>query len=161
YGPNPLAILLPHAQNIRNAAALLGYDSDRLAARGDIDAALRSARGSVNAGRSLGDEPFIISHLVRNACIALGLRAAEVALGQGQASDAELAALQEVLALEEKHPTYLVAVRGERAVMDQLLTSLMSGKVPMDDLFAMLSGGQRRDNPAYWYWRFLGTSKAD
>src|SRR5688572_13556060 len=98
-----------------------------LSQKGDVAGALRSARGIVNAGRSLYDEPLAISQLIRIACVAIAVNAAERSLSLGEAPDAELAALQRLLADEEKHPTLLVVMRGERAVFHDLWTKLISG----------------------------------
>ena len=59
--------LLPHVQGARTAARLLAADAAVRAQDGDIDGALDSCRSILAAGRSFGDEPFLISHLVHVA----------------------------------------------------------------------------------------------
>ena len=51
-------------------ARLLQADAAIRAHNGDLDGALDSCRAILGAGRSIGDEPFVISQLVR---IAIGM----------------------------------------------------------------------------------------
>jgi hypothetical protein len=143
---NPIATLLPDLQESRKVANLLQYDAMLRAQQGDADGALRSCRGIINAGRSVGDEPLMISALVRCAIIAVGANAAERTLAQGVAGDAELARLQELLALEDQHPTMRIAVRGERASSYDLLSKMADGRISVAEMDAMIDGQQQ----AWW-----------
>jgi hypothetical protein len=131
---NPIETLLEDQQKTRRIASLLRYDALHRAEKGDLRGALESCRAGVNAGRSLGDEPFVISQFIRIACLAVAFDMVERVLAQGEATEADLAALQKLLEEEEKHPTLLVAVRGERAVLDDLFTKLGDGTLTMESL---------------------------
>jgi hypothetical protein len=134
HAQNPIMTLLPHAQNVRNVGRLLQADAMRRAHDGDIDGALESCRAILNAARSLGDEPFAISQLVR---IAIGSTAAltiERVLAQGEASEAALAKVQALLAQEAASSPILVAIRGERAGSSLLMEKLISGEVDLNSL---------------------------
>jgi hypothetical protein len=82
----------------------------------------------------VGDEPIFISQLVRIACLALAFDQVERALAQGEATDADLAALQTLLAEEDRHPTLLICMRGERAALDDLFTKLGDGTLTVESL---------------------------
>src|SRR5206468_121128 len=79
-------------------------------------------------------EPTAISQLVRAKCVTRALEAAERVLGQTQPAAADLAALQELLADEDRHPGFLVAVRGERAMMHATLDALGRGDIDLSDV---------------------------
>jgi hypothetical protein len=106
---------------------LLAYDVLRHAQAGDMRPALTSCRAALNAARSVGDEPLIISQLVRTACDAVACQSAERALSQGEAPADELLALQRLLQHEAAFPALLVATRGERAMIHETLDALESG----------------------------------
>ena len=79
--------LLPHVQRTRSVARLLAADSAMRAHDGDIDGALESCRAIVATGRSLSDEPLLISLLVRIAITNVALKATSRVLGQGDPTD--------------------------------------------------------------------------
>jgi hypothetical protein len=116
-----MSTLVPHVQDVRELATLLGYDALlRAQERPDGDGALASCQAALNAGRSLGDEPLLISLLVRLATRSMALRKLERVLAQTQPSEPALAALQQLLELEEQQPLMLMAARGERALSDRM-----------------------------------------
>jgi hypothetical protein len=131
---NPIATLLPHAQEARNLARLLHYDALNLAQKDRIGESLRSCQAALNTGRSFGDEPFIISQLCRTACVGVAAGAAERTLALGQAPAGDLARLQALVELEEAHPTSVVALRGERAQLHILLNGLANGSIPVEGI---------------------------
>jgi hypothetical protein len=140
---NPIGTLLQDQQETRKVANLLQYDAMLRSQQGDPDGALRSCRGIINAGRSLGDEPLMISMLIRCAIIAVGANASERVLAQGVPGDAELARLQELMALEDQHQTMRIAVRGERASTYDLLTKMADGRLKGGEIDVMIDGRQR------------------
>jgi hypothetical protein len=156
---NPFMTLLPDQQETRRAASLLQLDAMLRTQRGDLHGALVSSRACLNAGRSLGDEPFLISQLIRIACVSIACGMVERVLAQGEATDADLADLQKALAEEDRDQSLLAALRGERGVLADLFTKLEDGKVPMKEL----RGLTRLDPQAEASWRLqlLGISKAD
>jgi hypothetical protein len=59
--------LLPNTQKVRQLANVLDYDILLQVQDRDFAQALRSARALLNTGRSIGDEPTLVSQLVRIA----------------------------------------------------------------------------------------------
>jgi hypothetical protein len=143
--PAVIDTLLPHVQGTRGVARLLVASAVIQAHDGDISGALDSCRAIVAAGRSIGDEPFLISHLVHIAIGESALDATWRVLGQGEACDAALAALQELLLDEMKQPLLLTGVKGERAVLTEIIRRLGSGEIPFSALSD--SGPSGRDGP--------------
>jgi len=133
YSDDWIGTLLPHLQDVRQIGNLLAWDVMLRAQNGDADGALASCRAIVNTGRSIGDEPFLISELVRIAVRAIAVGKIERALAQGQPSNAALAALQQLLEKEEAEQLTLNALRGERAGFDHLLEAFQTGKKALTD----------------------------
>ncbi len=143
--PNPIETPLPHVQDARHLARLLVADSAVLAHDGDFDAALESCRSGIGVARSIGDEPFVISHLVRIAIVGVSVDAACRVLAQGEPSDAALARLQADLLTERDQPILLYGMRGERASMTEIIRKLANEEMPIS---ALSSGGQPFDPTA-------------
>jgi hypothetical protein len=118
---------LDHVQEARMVASLLQVDALVRAQEGDADGALRSTRAVLQTGRSIGDAPTNIPQLIRIAQRALAVDLLERVLAQGQPSSRALADLQHLLEDEERHPTLLIAARGERAGDDRLMEYLQAG----------------------------------
>lgn len=154
---NAMATILSSQQEIRRVASLLNYDAMLLAQQNDIDGALRSARATINAGRSLGDEPLIISQLIRMACVAIGCNGIERALSQGVASEAELTRVQALLALEEAHPTMRIAARGERAMAYDTINKILDGRITP----SAVHGGPPGSGSWWEDWIGIGLSRRD
>ena len=129
YSADGISTLLPHAQRARDVANFLKNDAWLRSAEGDADGALESGRAILNAGRSLYDEPFLVSQLVRVACRGIALWSIERSLAQGEPSETALDALGGLLADEEAQPLLLIATRGERAVVERFLRALREGSI--------------------------------
>jgi hypothetical protein len=127
--PNLIMTALGNQQKCRAAAQLLFYQSLRRAEEGDADGTLADCRATINAGRSIGDEPFLISVLIRNACVSIGCNSIARVLGQGQPSTAALLAMQQLLEDEDGHDGYRLALRGERASLHEMLGAIESGQL--------------------------------
>jgi hypothetical protein len=151
FTPDFISTLLPHTQEARGIANLLSYDALLRAQDQDADGALESCRAVLNAGRSVGDEPCLISQLVRIACRAIALEKAERTLAQGEPSDAALAQLQQLLEQEESAPLLLIGMRGERAGEDRLMDAIQTGKIKLTGALAMVSGlnGPANQGPSF------------
>jgi hypothetical protein len=74
---------LASQQKCRRVAVLLNYTSMRREAEGDFDGALADCRAAVNAGRSVGDDSFLVSLFIRNMCVTAGTMAAGRVFGAG------------------------------------------------------------------------------
>jgi hypothetical protein len=132
--------LMPDQPKSRFAAALLRYDVLRLAEEDRPDEALQSCRGIINAGRSLGDEPTLISMLIRTACVAIGCNSAERVLAQAQPDPREMLALQRLLEDEDAFPSLTVGIRGERAMGQESFDAMESGEVSLAELSGEKNG---------------------
>ncbi|WP_165253178.1 hypothetical protein [Paludisphaera soli] len=132
-GPKIIDTLLPETQNARTSPRLLNADAILSAQFGELDAALESCRAIIGAARSIGDEPFLISQLVRMAIDANAEHVVRRVLAQGEPSEEALAALQELLEDEREQPRLWWAVRGERAGLVELISRLMEGELELDD----------------------------
>ncbi|WP_337173375.1 hypothetical protein [Paludisphaera sp.] len=143
-GPAVIDTLLPETQNVRGVARLLNADVIVAAHDGGPDDALASCRAMIAAGRSIGDEPFAIGQLVRIAIGSTASRAARRALGLGEPSDQALAALQD-LALDERHqPRVRWGLRGERAILAEIIRRIAEGEMPIS---ALSEGGAASATP--------------
>jgi hypothetical protein len=134
YQPNPMYTRLERQQETRGVAVLLQYDAWMRAHDGDRRGAAASCRALFHVARSLGDEPLIISQLVRFAEDAIACEAVERVLAQAELEPGDLKALQRLAEQEEQHPALEIAMRGERALVHAVFEGLKSGAVSLDDL---------------------------
>jgi ABC-type transport system involved in multi-copper enzyme maturation permease subunit len=129
-----IGTLMPHLDAGNRVRQLLWYDVVLRAEEADPDGALVACRRLLNLGRSLGDEPMMISQMQRNLGARSAVRGAQRVLAQGEPTDAALADLQRRLADEETHPGLLIGVRGERAGMDTVMALIQAGELSWQDL---------------------------
>ncbi|MFO0849115.1 MAG: hypothetical protein U0871_11265 [Gemmataceae bacterium] len=125
--PNPMMINLTGSQDVRRAAGLLHLDAVAAANANKPADAVRSARALLNAGRAIGDEPTLISQLVRVACVAVAGRTVAEVLGLCEPTDTDgLAELHAELLREADFRRLTVGFRGERALSFQTFDWMMS-----------------------------------
>jgi hypothetical protein len=141
---NPYMTLLPHAQQCREVASLLQYDAHLSALENDADKGIESAHAALNVGRSISDEPFLISQLVRIACCRISSQAAMQVLAWCEARNG-LAELQAAFLAEADVPYLLNGLRGERAALHQMFAGLVSGELTYSDL---VIHGIQKEGPA-------------
>ncbi len=134
--PNPLMTLLEPQQKVRSTTNLLHYDAILRAHDGDMSGAMSACAAAINAGRSLGDEPFAISQLIRIACIAVGCQTLERVLAQGEPEPEDLERLQSLLQQEDAHSTQAIIWRGERAMQQATFEGLEKGTIKLDQLIS-------------------------
>jgi hypothetical protein len=130
YAADGFSTSFAHLLPAREVAGFLKHDAMLRSAEGDIDGALASGRGILNAGRSMYDEPSLIVQLSRTACTMIAVQSIERSLAQGEPSDIALKDLRSLLEEEEAFPVLLVAARGERAIAERFLQGVRSGQVP-------------------------------
>src|SRR5260370_13027208 len=70
----------------------------------------------------------MIAHLIRNACHHLAVQSIERTLAQGEVRDEDLATTQQLLLDEQAGKWLLMALRGDRAYQDQVMTWLDAGE---------------------------------
>jgi hypothetical protein len=141
---NPYMTLLPHVQKARDVAALLEYDALLAAVEQDADGAIASVHAALNVGRSIGDEPLLISQLVRIACGRVSTQSAIQVLAWGEPKNG-LTELQAAYRAEADTPFVLYGLRGERAMLHRTFESLESGRITADGLAVL---GLQKPGPA-------------
>jgi hypothetical protein len=124
-----LNIILNHVQQARAVENLLRYDAYLLAQENDMASALRDVRALIHTSRAIGDEPFVVSQLVRIHIDATAVATLQRVLGLGIAKDEDLKLVQALLLEEADTDFYLIGARGERALMDEFLTEVEGGKL--------------------------------
>jgi hypothetical protein len=152
-GPTLIDTPLPETQNARDAARFLAADAAIRTHDGDFDGALDSCRAILGVGRSIGDEPTLISFLVRAAIGGVAMKSARRVLGQGEPSDAALAKLETLVLDELSQPLLLNALKGERATLTELIRRVGVGAVPISALSgdtSELGSNRRRHQIAPW-----------
>ena len=124
-----LSTRLPHLKIMPQVATLLCYDALVRARDGELDGALLSCRAVLNAGRSVGDEPLLVSQSRRMLIREKACRQIEYTLTHGEAPAAALAELQHHLEAEDAQPLLWLGFRGERACADRFLEWIGSGRL--------------------------------
>ena len=138
-GDRPFVESLEETQGTRVVAHLMKTDALLAAQSGDAVRGLRAAHAILNAGRSIGDEPTLISTLVHFACDSITTEVAMrvLALNDATGSLTELAALQTALYVELNEPVLLNGLRGERAVVNHFFEGINTGRVTADTVAGM------------------------
>jgi hypothetical protein len=130
-GPTLIDTLLPQIQASRSVARLLEADAALRAHDGDSDGALDSCRAILATARSIGDEPMLISQLVRNMIDGMATISVQRVLGQGEPSDAALSRLQALILDEQAQPLLLTGMKGERAFLTEVIGRTEAGEIPL------------------------------
>ena len=154
-GPTIQDTRLRETQDARIVARLLVVDSAVRAHDGDLDGALDSCRAILGAGRSIGDEPFLISGLVRIAIGSVALQSARRVLGQGEPSEVALARFQATVLDELAEPLLVSPMRGERAAYTELILRVSEGELPISALSGDAKPPQSIPRPSDSPWTKL------
>jgi hypothetical protein len=128
WSADGLGTLMPHLEQVHRVALLLRLDAALRANDGDMDGALTSCWAMLNTGRSLGDEPALVSQRGRLICQRSAMTGLEFALARGEPSEVDLAEMQRALEEEEKESLEVIAARGERAGIHQFLEVMEAGR---------------------------------
>lgn len=133
---NPIAILVPHLQDARTVVDLIDYDARLSIMQGKTSRAIESARAGLVVARSIGDEPTLISQLVRMAVgrVAVGMTLQILAWSEPKEG---LAELQKELRAEADVPWFQYGLRGERGAVYKFFEGLKSGKIEYKDIEAL------------------------
>ena len=91
---DPWGILLPHLSNVRNICKRLQFKACAELAVGQSTDALEDVKLTLYMADSVKDEPFIISYLVRIACVQIAVQPIWEGLAERAWSDAELQEVQ-------------------------------------------------------------------
>ena len=150
-GPNVLDTKLQDTVDTRHAADLLRWDAVIAAEDGDLPRAADDLLALLNASRSIGDEPFLISQLVRMAVRSIATRTAERVLAQ-TTEPLDLTSFQTALAADADESLLLYGVRGERAAYSRLIEDLANGTLPPDPA-AHKNADTLWGKAAWWHYR--------
>jgi hypothetical protein len=123
----------------------------------DSDGALECAQASAVVARSIGDEPVLVSQLVRMACDGITVSYIERVLAQGQASEPALARLQDLLEDEAATSFFLIGLRGERGGYEALMRALEEGKASLSQIAGSRSNAS---NPLEGMWESFTISSS-
>ena len=134
-GDRPRAPLLPHIDQVTRVTTLLRLETIRRTEAGDRDGAARACVAALNAARSLGDEPNLVSQLTRKFHDAgAACRSVQFLVNHAEVDAATLSDLQRRLEEEQRHPGFLIGMRGYRAELHLLLEAVADGKVPLQSV---------------------------
>jgi hypothetical protein len=131
YARNPLQTRLPAQSLAKRLNHLLVLDARRQAQGGRMREAVQSCRAALNAARTLGDEPMMISQQIRMGCVLDACQAVEYTLAQGEPDPQDLEPMQGLLEREDAHDPLRTALRGERAILEQVFELVESGELPL------------------------------
>lgn len=135
--PDPLATLLPHIQKCRTVTSLLQYDGYLSALEKNPNRGISAARAALAVARAIGDEPFLVSQLVRIAIATVAAQTAMQVLAWGEPTEG-LAELQAELIAEAECAHLRTGLRGERGTLDTLFRGLQDGTIPAESWFTYL-----------------------
>ncbi|HVX13753.1 MAG TPA: hypothetical protein VHC22_21405 [Pirellulales bacterium] len=111
-----MAMLLPHAQQLRMGARLLDLEAVVMAHQGRPDAAVESTIAMFAAARSLEQEPVIVSQLVRSALGSMARHRVVWLLSAVTLDDGQLGRFATELAAGDYQQAMRRAAVGERAL---------------------------------------------
>ena len=132
---DPLTMSLPHLDKARRVLVLLQYDAYLAALDNNPNRGIHAARAGLGVARSIGDEPLLISQLVRMACGNVSAQSAMQVVAWGEPSDG-LAELQAELLAEADVPWFRNGMRGERGMLDRVFRGLEDGSIPPETWIA-------------------------
>jgi hypothetical protein len=114
---NGYSTLVPHLMSIKTCATLLRREAVSQTARGHTDDATTAILAGFRLGRSLDDEPLLISKLVQISSLGQAFDGLQQSLTQRSFSEAELLRLQTALRDAESAVALRRAMLGERAIL--------------------------------------------
>jgi hypothetical protein len=132
--PDPIATLLPHLDKCRTVVSLLQYDGYLSAIEKNPNRGISAARAALAVARAIGDEPLLISQLVRIACATVAAQTAMQVLAWGEPTEG-LAELQAELLAEAEFQHFRTGMQGERGMIDKMFRNLQDGTIPAKHWF--------------------------
>jgi hypothetical protein len=131
---NPITLTLPHLDTTSRVVNLLQHDAAVATLDHQPDRGIQAAHAALNASRSIGDEPCLVSQLVRMRCRGQAAQLALQTLASGTPTTG-LAELQAALLEDAEQPLFLHGIRGERAMLHRTFVGLQAGKINPQELF--------------------------
>jgi hypothetical protein len=148
--PDVLSTRLQDTTDTRLVARLLRWDTALAVEDRDAGLAADNLLAMLNASRSVGDEPFLISQLIRIAARSIAAQALAATLARIELPEAKLAALQAAWAQDAEEPILLHGLRGERALYDTFFRNLADGSYTPGD------AKTESTFEAYAWWLYRG-----
>jgi len=111
-----LGTLLPHLAQCRQAARLLYLQTILKSEDGDAEGAAQAVMDSLAVGRSLNNEPILISRLVQIACNYITYGSFERVLSRTELTDGQLLELSEAFGNAKTPESIARALAGERCM---------------------------------------------
>ena len=148
------ATLLPHLNQLRQAARLLSLEAMEQTEEQRPQEAVESVIASLNVSRSLNQEPMLISYLVHVACQGISLESLQRILNRMPLTDTQLSELAAAIEESENQQALTRAFVGERCMGQSGFEELRTGKVPMKDMVSFLG------EPPWWchlFWLYRTT----
>jgi hypothetical protein len=122
--------LLPHLASLKDIAQTLSLRSAALLEVQQPELALADVELNLHLAEALRQEPLIVSQLVRNSILGISLTPVWQGLAKGQWLPAQLEQLQKRYAAAGVLAQYALALRGDRALANDLLEQLRRGLGP-------------------------------
>jgi hypothetical protein len=141
-----------NSQEARQVEHLLQQEMFRRLRDGDVEGACEAARAMLVVARSVGDEPTIISMLVRIACASAAAGNLERILAQGEPTESSLAVLQKMVEEEAAFPYLKVGFRGERGMLHLTMKAIEDGKLTASGLTVMSGNATQGFSPFEKIW---------
>jgi hypothetical protein len=110
------AMLLPHAQALRQGSRLLELEARVRAREGDAQGAAETLHAMFQLAQSLKQEPVLVSQLVRFACAESARATLQDLMSQVEFSDVDLARLHTDLEAPDFQGSFRRALQGERVL---------------------------------------------
>ena len=136
------ALDLPHSGGLRDGARRLVLAAVMAAEAGRAEEAVSHIDACIGTIRSLRNEPYDISQLVRMSCLAITKGALEQVMARVRLSGSQRAALSSLLQAEERTETIGRAAVGDRCITDRyfLPGGVVFGEASEDDTFGETFG---------------------
>ncbi len=125
---------LDDSQRLRYTARVVQLEALLQIQENDWHGSLESARAIMHMASATGDEPFLVSMLIRMAIRRTALRTIERTLAQGEPAPSTLATLQEFWQEESKFPLYLTGIRGMRGTNYALMDAVKNRTITLTGL---------------------------
>lgn len=126
--PDPLQFVLTDTQKLREAASKLDWQALIAANDNDSAIAIDANRTLAHLRHAVGDEPTLISQLVRLAITAIAVRSTERTLSLTEPKQG-LAELQSDFEKALTETYFIGGIKGERAIVDRILENIAAGKL--------------------------------
>ncbi len=127
--PDVWSTPLQETVNTRQVLLLLRWETVLAVEEGSTARACDTLLAMLNASRSLGEEPFLISQLIRISTRMIATASLEWVLAQSTPSEEQLLTLSTAWATDAEEPILLHGLRGERAVCDVMFKNLTEGSI--------------------------------